>query len=415
MRKIYTDIGDPDPYQNYAWMRNNSPVSLIPGLDFGRKWIITGYDEAKVALGHPDICADRQNAGLPEKMGRTMLGLDGPQHTRLRGIIAPAFTPRAVSRWAPCITRVCHELIDAFDARREADLVAEYAMRAPVAVIHELMGVPPSERLGAEDCIEMFLRASFSGDGSALDQVEDYLNHILAYKRRHPGEDAVSALLTAYDSGDLRDEAELDAILYVLVGAGFTTTAHFMGSAILRLLLGRAEAGIELGTSAIEEVFRYDSSVQLTTNRYAVRDLSIGGQLIAGGDTVIVSVAAANRDPAKFDYATEFRPGRRLNQHLALGYGAHYCLGAALARLEVRIALRVLKNRLSQLSLAVPLSSINWCGGPMMRGPRELPVTFALGQLKAEVSSATSACSRVEYSLSCHVETHSAHSLEIFS
>lgn len=388
MRNPYAGASDPDPYQNYAWMRNYAPVSLIPGQGGGRKWLITGYDEAKEALAHPDISANRTNAapgasgnsrGRPVKIERSMLGLDAPQHTRLRSIIAPMFTPRAVSRWAPDITRICHELIDAFAARGEADLVAEYSLQVPVAVIHRVMGVPPGGRREAEQCMEMFLRSSVIGDadGSALGQVEEYLDHILADKRRHPGDDTVSALLAAYDHGDLRDEAELYAILYIMVGAGFITTAHAMSSAILRLMLSPAAAGADLGAPAIEEVFRYDSSVQMSAKRYAVRDLSIGGQLIASGDTVIVSFAAADRDPAKFESAEEFRPERPLNQHLALGHGAHYCIGAALARLEVSIALHALENRLPSLVLAVPFSSVNWCGGPTMRGPRELPVTFA--------------------------------------
>lgn len=390
MRDLYPGPSDPDPYPNYAWMRANTPVSpILLSRGPSKKWMITCYRDATEALTSPDLSADRSNAALPPshqrpaepaKIGRNLLGLDPPTHTRLRRLASVMLAPRAVQRWAPAISRICHDLIDEFAPQGRADLVEDYALRVPVAVIHEVMGVPPGQREDAGRCLELFLRSAFLelSNGPAVRELEKYLDHVIEYKRQNLGDDATSLLLDAFDRKELRDDAELYGELYVLLGAGHVTTVPFVSTALLRLLLTPHDPPdhVDTGDAAIEEVLRYDSPVQLSANRYALRDMEIHGSRIAKGDTVLISLAAANRDETDFSDADSFHPSRQANPHLAFGRGIHFCLGAALARLEAGIAVRTLQERLPSIELSVPPESVVWCGGPMLRGPRELPVIF---------------------------------------
>lgn len=383
--------GDPDPYPNYEWLRDNAPVSpLFSRQGAGTTWLVTSYELAKACLNDPRLSSDSRKArgggdlGQDEATARGLLSLDRPEHTRLRGIVNSAFSPQAVNRWRPVIEQVCATAIERFAGQADAELVASYALPVPVAVIHEVLGMPPDERKDAASCFDLFYRAGLAqpGDPQAYQELLGYIDHVIAYKRRHRGDDVTTVLLDSLDTDVLHDVRELRSMLLGILGAGHVTTVQFFGSAVLRLLqhpdqLEDLLAGGVRWSDALNEMLRYDSPIQATQNRYAVEDISIAGVLIARGDAVLISVAAANRDLARFDDPAIFSLYRLARSNLAFGHGVHLCLGAHLARLEGEIGLSILFRRFPRMRLAIPPDEVVWAYGPMLRGPRQLPVTLA--------------------------------------
>jgi cytochrome P450 len=379
--------GDPDPYPNLAWLRSTMPIAEVPGAG-GTAWFVTSYEHARTLLADPRLSNDARHAtdGVPPEQP-DLLSTDAPAHTRLRKAVSAAFTPRAVQRMRPAIADICRTAIDAFAARGTADLMADYALPVPVAVIHTLLGVPADEQEDPAHVMDLFYRAGFAEEpgGPALAEVDDYVRRIVEYKRAHPGDDLTTGLLGCLDRGELVDEAELHGMIYVLLGAGHTTTVPFLGAAVLRLLCRPGEAAAMLDDAdrlraVVDEALRHDSAVQASVNRYALDRIDIGDVVIGKGDRLVISLAAANRDPARFAEPEEFAPAAARPSHLAFGHGIHVCLGVHLARLEGEIALEALFRRIPSVRLAIAEDDVAWALGPMLRGPRELPVTFDRGQ-----------------------------------
>ena len=387
-----TATADPDPYPNYAWLRQRSPVSVVfSPHGIGKTWLVTSYELGRVALADPRLSNDSRNgadpvraaAGEDDNMARDLLGLDGIEHARLRRMVTGLFTAHAVRRWQDMIEQVCARAIDAFATAGTADLVADFALPVPVGVIHEVLGVPDHQRKDPARCFDLFFRGGLAlpHDPAAYEELIAYTDHLLDYKRRHPGDDVASHLVRLRDAGELRDERELRSMLLGLLGAGHVTTVQFFGCGLLRLLtdpalLDRLTVGETSWSDAVNEVLRIDPPIQATVHRYAVEDLEIGDVTVRRGDAVLISVGAANRDPGRFHQPDVFDTGRGNQSHLAFGHGAHLCLGVHLARLEGEIGLRMLMQRLDGLRLAIAPQEVVWSYGPMLRGPRELPVTF---------------------------------------
>jgi cytochrome P450 len=381
-------IGDPDPYANYAWLRENAPVTEIPSGDQGTTtWLVTSYALAKACLIDPRLSNDTSNATgavpVPGAADHDLLGTDAPHHTRLRKLASAAFSPRAAEALRPLIERVCLAAVDRLRPHEEADLVAGYTLPVPVEVIHEVLGIPAGEREEPSRCMDLFFRAAFARpqDEAASVELDEYLRRLIEVKRAQPGEDLTSKLLRDLDRGDILHEGELRALLFSVLGAGHTTTIPLLGAAILRLLhdeelLREALADSRLWRLCVEEALRYDSPVQASVSRYATTGMQLGETWIEQGDTVLISLAAANRDPAWFRCPERFEPAREPRPHLAFGQGAHFCLGAPLARVEAEVALQVLFEALPGLLLLRDPEQIPWGWGPMLRGPRELPVAL---------------------------------------
>lgn len=384
--------GDPDPYPSYALMREHAPVSPVATSDGDRNtWLVTSYELARACLTDPRLSSDSRNGGggEPSARGRddpiqrNLLALDPPEHTRLRRVVSAAFGAAAVARLRPRIEAACLAAIGSFGDRGSADLAPEYALAVPVAVIHDVLGIQPDRRKDPAECFSLFCRVGALGppDPGAAEEVAGYLDELITYKRRHPGPDLTTALLDDLAAGSLRDAGELRAMLFVLLGAGHTTTFPFLATAILRSLELPGGPAMLTGEPQVrrrwlEEVLRHDSPVQASQRRYADSDLCLGGHRVAAGDTVVVSFAAANRDPGRFPDPDEARWDRDSRAHLAFGQGIHFCLGAHLARAEGEIALRCLFSALPELRLRIPPERIAWAFGPMLRGPRELPVVI---------------------------------------
>lgn len=362
-----------DPYPGYAWLRDHDPVCPVQG----RMWLVTRYDDVRACL------ADRRLGSAapanPDPHPPGLSNLDDPDHAALRRQVAAAFTPAAVARLRGRIAATCANAVESFAGRGHADLVAEYTSLIPVAVVHDLLGIPEALRKPAAEVLDMWYRAKFHQprDESKLADVLAYVQTLTAYKRSHPGDDLPTRLI---DSGALTDD-ELAVMIMTLVGAGHITTIQFLGTTVLRLLDHPTPRSALLDGAvdwpqAINELLRLDSPSHVAEYRYATEDMTIAGAQVQAGDVVLLSLAAANRDPTRFPNPDALDLTRDARPHLALGHGAHTCLGSHLVRLETELAITTLFRRLPDLALAVPRAEITWDYAPTFRGPVSLPVTF---------------------------------------
>ena len=323
---------------------------------------------------------------MVELQRRWMLFKNPPDHTRLRGLVHKAFTPRRVEQMRSQIQAITDGLLDRVQAAGRADLIAELAYPLPVTVIAAMLGVPAEDHaqfhawsdalahsLDLTEDPEVYTRAS-----RAAVALTAYLRTIIEQRRRQPQDDLLSALILAEEGGGRLSEDELYATVTLLLVAGHETTVNLIGNGVLALLrhpdqLRRLRDEPGLIRTAVEELLRYDSPVQ-ATSRVARADLEIGGHTIRAGQQVSFLLGAANHDPARFADPTRLDLSRDPNPHLAFGSGIHYCLGAPLARLEGQIAINTLVQRLPGLALAPerPEHRDNY----VLRGLRRLRVTF---------------------------------------
>ncbi|MFC9404471.1 cytochrome P450 [[Kitasatospora] papulosa] len=400
-----------DPYPAYAWLREHSPVhrtTLPSGVE---AWLVTRYADARQALADTRLSKNpAHHAGSATAKGRTgipgerkaeltthLLNIDPPDHTRLRRLVSKAFTPRRVAEFAPRVQELTDRLIDGFAEKGEADLIHDFAFPLPIYAICDLLGVPREDQDDFRDWAGMMIRhggGPRGGVARSVKKMRGYLAELIHRKREDPGDDLISGLIRASDHGEHLTENEAAAMAFILLFAGFETTVNLIGNGTYALLrnpsqrerLERSLAAGETGLLAtgVEELLRYDGPVELATWRYATESVSLGGQDIAAGDPVLVVLAAADRDPDRFQNADTLDLARSDNQHLGYGHGIHYCLGAPLARLEGQVALATLLRRLPDLRLAAEPADLRWRGGLIMRGLRTLPVEFGTGQPSAK-------------------------------
>ena len=388
-----------DPFPLFAEVRRLGPVHPVTLADGHDAWLVVGYDEARAALGDPRLSKDMQAAmaadgtvvaeGLPgPAFARHMLAVDPPDHSRLRRLVSVAFTPRRVEALGPRVQAVADDLLDALAASGPGpvDLIAGFAFPMPFTVICELLGVPEADRAPLGEGLRALLvpvadPAEYAQAKAASDRVVALLGALVAAKRREPGEDLVSGLIAARDGDERLDERELMSSIFQLIVAGHDTTATLIGNAVVALLrhprqLARVRAEPELVDAVIEEVLRFDAPVPHSTFRYALEPVDLGGQTIPAGAQVIICLAGANRDPARHACPDAFDPARAEGRSLAFGHGIHHCLGAPLARMEGRIAIRSLLARFPGLRLAVGDGELHWGHGDglVLRGLSALPV-----------------------------------------
>jgi cytochrome P450 len=354
------------PYPLYAELRDRGRVHRDEGLG---AWLVTGHAEAlgmlrnpawsndnRHAAGRESWVAEREAAGVPDTAGRVMLFMDAPDHTRLRGLVSKAFTPRTVEALRPWVGALVEELLD--QVADGADFMETVAYPLPVAVICELLGVPESDR-------GLFRRESarlagtleyrppvslLKAAGEAILAIAGYLFELLEERRRAPRDDLLSLLVQAEEAGDRLLPEELLSTCILLLIAGHETTMNLLGNGLLALMdapeeWGALRASPAFVPNAVEELLRYDSPVQLTV-RTALEDIELGGHRVPAGEQAIVLVGAANRDPERFDEPDRLDVTRAdARHHLSLGHGAHFCLGAPLARLEAQEAFAAMVRR----------------------------------------------------------------------
>ncbi|TMB01026.1 MAG: cytochrome P450 [Deltaproteobacteria bacterium] len=377
-----------DPYPSLRRLREVDPVNLTP-IGF---WRLTRYADVMRLLY--DVPAGTRTTdgvlpGVDESLSgqrQFMLQQDPPAHTRLRRLVSRAFTPRAIAAIRASIQRIVYQCLDQVAPRGEMDVIADLALPVPSTVICEMLGVPVADRdrftlwtaqatFGLAAGVlppEMLAQAAAAGMALAA-----YFQELIAARRTRLGDDLLSALIRAEEEGDRLSPSELISQAIGLLIAGFETTIGLIGNGVRALVehpgeLAKLRARPEVITSAVEECLRYDGPIILTA-RVLHADAEFGGKTIPRDAKVWGMLAAANRDPAVFRAPDTFDIERQPNEHVALGGGAHFCLGAHLARLEGQIAIGSLVARFDDLALLSP--TVEW-GPSLFRVPGRLPLGF---------------------------------------
>lgn len=381
-------FGDPavseDPYPFFAEMRRNNPVARFPAGIYG----VARYDDVTRILRDPQtFSSEVRGARTPEEhRPPSILFDDPPVHTRMRGLLQKAFTPKMIELQRPGIEANCRRMVDHMLAQERPDYIAEIAYPLPVMVIASMLGVQDGDmatfKRWSDAIIENLGVSLISGDNSALDEVnrefDAYFKEQLAKLRRDPEDNLLSALVHARgDDGEPLSEEDLLVVCRVLLVAGNETTTGLIVSAIRVFsecpeALRRVKGHLALVPSAVEEILRYYSPFSLTFRR-ATRDVEVAGVIIPKDARILPLLASANRDETQFPRADEVIVDREPNRHVAFGMGIHTCLGAPLARLEGAIVLETLLPRIAGVEL------LN-AEGPILRpgGPKSLSVRFEL-------------------------------------
>jgi cytochrome P450 len=385
-----------DPYTLYAQLRESGPVHRITGTDGLPAWLVTRYDDVRRALADPRLSLDKRNAApggyrgmaLPPALDANLLNMDPPDHARIRRLVSRAFTPRQVEQLREPIQRTADRLLDAIARQEHADLISSDAAPLPITVICDLLGVAPADRPDFRAWTDALVApdpAQPSRAEAAVGSMLAFFTRLLAAKRAVPADDLLSALIAVRDQEDRLSEDELMSLAFLVLVAGYENTVHLIGNAIVTLLRHPAQLAELRGeparlSAAVEELARYDGPVPLAIRRFPTEDVTIGGVSVPAGETVLLSLAAAHRDPRRFIDPDRFDIDRDATGHLALGHGIHYCLGAPLARMETEIALAALFARFPDLTLGVAPSELRWRPSMRSRGLVALPVrTAAVG------------------------------------
>jgi cytochrome P450 len=404
-----------NPFPLFAQVRERGPVHRVRLADGHEAWLIVRFDEAMATLNDPRLSKDMHAAlasgsevvaeGLPgPEFARHMLTVDPPDHTRLRGLVSSAFSPRRIEALRPRVQTISDSLLDDIESigpDGRVDLVGSFAFPLPFTVICELLGVPEGQRrrLGGEFArllVPTTTAAEYGEAKHASDNVVAMLRDLVATKERTPGDDLVSALINARDGDERLDGQELLSTIFQLMVAGHDTTASLIGNSVVALLrnpqklaeLRRDPARMPV---ALEEFLRFDAPVPHSTFRFATEPVTVAGTTIPAGAQVMICLAAANRDHERYANAELLDLDREVARHLAFGHGVHHCLGAPLARMEGQIALASLFRRFPELSLAVPSDDLHWGHGDglVLRGLSELPVIPGLVPRDAAVGDPT--------------------------
>jgi len=397
VRDLLSPDGLRDPYAVYSRFRNAEAA----GYDIGP--VVVRYDQVVGLLGDRRLSSERVGAILGPLgtdlrdrcpfVERTLQSIvafrDPPDHTRIRGLLASTFSPRMVRRVAGMIERISTRLLDAVAADGEADLHRAYSYPLPALVVGAMLGIPETDldrfKSWALDIVLLVGSGSPSGQLAVSAQehfaeMREYLRALVADRRRAPGDELLSAMIGAADRDQRLSEDEIFANATFLMTAGHETATNMLSNGVLTLLrypdqLERLRRDRSLIRSAAEEILRFESPVQMTSRR-ALHDGEFAGRRVKAGDALQLFLGAANRDPARFPDPDRFDIARTDNRHVAFGFGSHFCLGAALAREELRIALKHLPDRLPGLELTV--DEVAWQPTIDFRGPLSLPVRWRL-------------------------------------
>ena len=380
----------------YARLRAASPVCRVALSNRETAWLVARYDDVSSLLKDDRFAKDPANAMTPAQLRaqrrppalfaplmRNMLGLDDPHHARLKRLVQSAFTPRRVDQLASQTQVTADALIDNIGSRKRFDLIDDFAMPLPVTVVSMLLGVPKQDRDRFARWSHQLIRNTMTPLSVLISlpgmlAFMRYLRKLIEMKRAVPEDDLVSALVQANLDMKL-DADELVAMSAILLSAGHETTTNLVGNGLLSLLDDHASLNAlreqpQLLESGIEELLRFAGPVEMSTHRYAREDVDIAGTTIPRGSLVFGAIASANRDGSRFANADRLDLERVQNRYLTFGEGGHYCVGAALARLEGRIAFETLLRRLPHLEHADDPANLRWRSGLILRGLERFPL-----------------------------------------
>lgn len=377
-----------DPYPYYARMREVGPIMRNPV--FLGAWMIAAHGPALTALTDHATFSSARLSGMQDRISAfdapTMLNSDPPDHERLRGVVARAFTPRSIAALEPRLRLLTDEMLAPLRDGETFDVAEQLAYPLPVMAIAELLGVSVDDRASFRTWSNQLIagtnemaseeQLALARDGA--EHLKDYFRSEIARRRQRPeGDDLVSRLIAA-NEGEVLDDAELLSSCVLLLVAGNETTTNLISNMALALgrdsdQRARVVAEPMLVTTTVEEVMRFDSPVQATVRVPAV-DIELAGQHVAAGEMVFVLLAAANRDPGRFSEAEKFDVARSPNPHLGFGHGIHFCLGAALAKLEARLSLERLIAIAPDYELRCDPDTLDYGPSFIFHSPKSLPI-----------------------------------------
>ncbi len=386
-----------NPYPIYHKLRSDEPIHQ----SFKGMWVLTRYADAKAVLRDPRFCVDKMPNNVKHKsedlnqrdfntlaqaISKWLIFLDPPEHTRLRGLISKAFSSTSVKFLRPQIQQITDELISKVRHRGSMDIMSDFACPLPCNVIAAILGVP------IEDWFKLYhwsdelshildpLRSleDYEQMNKVAREFTDYFKSLIVQRQKIPQQDLLSALITVKEQAHKLSEEEIISICMLLFFAGEETTVNLIGNGMLALLrhpqqMQHIKTQPMLIQSAVEEILRYDSPIQITT-RVATEDVDLDGVTIRVGEKALLCLGAANRDPAQFPDPDRFDITRANNSNLAFSDGIHYCLGAALARMEAEIAINTLVQQLPNLKLFQ--ERLEWRNKVSVRSLKTLPITF---------------------------------------
>ena len=389
------------PSRFFAHLRETQPVAAVRIPERGRMWVVTRYADVRSGLADPRLAKDlhhwptgpRTWPSQAVNLHAHMLHRDPPHHTRLRGLMQKAFTPRRIAQLRPRTVEITAALLDDMASAggdgEVIDLLARFARPLPITVLCELLGVPEGDRAWIEVAVVDY---DDRKDRERITrQLAAYFTDLISTKRAEPCDDLISALVRVRDeteptadgqtAGALTD-TELLSGVFQLVMAGFDTTDNLIASGALALLthpeqMTRLREEPSLLPGAIEELLRHTNPLNHATDRFTTREMTIGGVTIPAGEWVLLATSSANGDPRRFPDPDRLDLGREPGGHLSFGHGIHYCLGAPLARMEAEVAFGALLTRFPKLSLAAKPEELRWRPGSLMHGLEALPVCVA--------------------------------------
>lgn len=386
-----------DPLSIYARMRKEASVArVLSPTQRVPMWVVSRYKDTLELLKDTRFTKDRYRLTDEQRhlyfrvdeighIDKHMLNSDPPVHTRLRSLVAQAFTARRVESLRPRIIAIAQRLLDELQRRESVELLQAFAFPLPITVIAELLGVPTEDQDRFREWTTTLMSPPRSDNLEPIRktavQLQQYFQGFLARRRAEPRDDLTSALLAAEEQGDRLTPVELTSMVFLLMLAGHETTVNLIVNGVWALLrhpeqLERLRANPSLIESAVEEMLRYCGPVKHTTGRFAVQDTEFLGQVIPAGQMIMASLLSANHDPEQFPEPQRFDITRAPNRHLAFGSSIHFCLGAPLARLEAMLAINLLLERLPRLRFAVDPSALQWRTGLLIHGLEQLPVSF---------------------------------------
>ena len=427
---VELDFSDPEfmatAYDTYGELREQGRVSVVkfstgrgdePPRNareafFSREtYFVTHYDDVVSTLLDDRFSVDPTSQMSPEQraamdegdealrpLGRSLLGIDPPDHTRIRKLVQPSFTGRGMDAMRPSIQRIVDTLLDRAEQEaaargeeapnRSMELIEALAYPFPVAVISDMLGIPREDRQQIRGWTQNLLRVDRAGDPAAQEEVRAglrdfsaHLTELFVRKRQDPTDDMISRMVHITEDDDVLTQEEMLATVFLMYIAGHVTTVNLVGNGVVALLshpeqLAKMQADPSLAKNMVEETLRYWGPVDFIARRLAKEEMEIAGTPIPRGGHVAVGLASANRDPERFAEPDAFDVTREeANRHVAFGRGIHVCLGAPLARVEGQVAFETLIRRYPELRLAVPADEIQW-GGSFLRGFRQVPLLF---------------------------------------
>jgi cytochrome P450 len=387
-----------DPYPYYAELRRNAPVYRVPSHGF---WVVSRYADLIGVLRRPDLftsaamaaavtrptqfTTEREQDWEPEE-AISIVGTDGERHTRMRNVVNRGFTPGRIGALAPRVGEIARELAAPLIEAGECEFLRDFAVPLPVIVIAEMLGVDPERRADFKRWSDAGMSAVFEpieGEqqarevGAAIEEMSDYFDGVIEERRRRPGPDLISTLIRAEEEQGRLTPMEVKTFVFTLLVAGSVTTTYLLANAWVALLahpdqLAAVSADPALVPGLVEETLRYEPPV-FQMLRTAARDAEVAGVTIPAGATVAALFAAANRDETVFPEPDRFDLNRHPKDHLSFGHGVHFCLGAALARLEARISFETWLPRVREVALLEPPA---WIRSLVFRGPQRLRLAF---------------------------------------